>query len=619
MTRAQLNTNVNTYLPDNNTKQITPAMLRGVLKNMYTSDFNLKDDGSNATGIFNYITVTSTNISVTYPATMSIANYFLDVKAWYLTTIDGKSILVENGIYNFVKTTTGFTCKLNYASGTLRYLALDKTVLQLTGNETDPNFTSSVASHITASDTTRWGSGSGGGGSMTYPGAGIALSTGSAWGTSITNNSANWNTAYGWGNHASAGYVTGTPWTSMGYVTGTPWTSMGYLTSLTGAVLTDQTTGQTIGTTDHRLTKLWATDITCTNAITGSITGNAGGSSASCTGNAATATKSTNIAGGAGGSIPYQSSADNTSMLANGSVGQFLRSAGTTAAPVWSTPTFPNTATTGKVMVGNGTNWVESTPTFPNASATTGKVVKSDGTNWVASTETYAAPGTTGNVLTSDGTNWTSAAPQTASSSFWVLMPGTPTRTANTTFTITGDYSSLIAKGMVIKWTESSTVRVGMVSIPATYSNPNTTVTIIGDVMASIDGSSLKYATLGAEPYVIRFAVAGTILATATDVANAFYATQPERVIGADLQVGTAGTTNSTIIDININGTTAFTTKPTLATTVATSATPFTADNTISLALGDKVTIDIDAAQTTAAVDLYVQVYIYPTRYLSLN
>jgi hypothetical protein len=36
---------------------------------------------------------------------------------------------------------------------------------------------------------------------MTYPGAGIALSTGSAWDTSITNNSANWNTAFGWGDH----------------------------------------------------------------------------------------------------------------------------------------------------------------------------------------------------------------------------------------------------------------------------------------------------------------------------------------------------------------------------------------------------------------------------------
>lgn len=45
--------------------------------------------------------------------------------------------------------------------------------------------------------------------SMIYPDAGIPLSTGSAWGTSITNNSANWNTAYGWGNHASAGYVPG--------------------------------------------------------------------------------------------------------------------------------------------------------------------------------------------------------------------------------------------------------------------------------------------------------------------------------------------------------------------------------------------------------------------------
>ena len=35
-----------------------------------------------------------------------------------------------------------------------------------------------------------------GSGSMVYPSAGIAVSTGSAWGTSITNNSANWNTAY---------------------------------------------------------------------------------------------------------------------------------------------------------------------------------------------------------------------------------------------------------------------------------------------------------------------------------------------------------------------------------------------------------------------------------------
>jgi hypothetical protein len=46
-----------------------------------------------------------------------------------------------------------------------------------------------------------------GGEGMTYPTDGIALSTGAAWGTSIINNSANWNTAYGWGNHATAGYA----------------------------------------------------------------------------------------------------------------------------------------------------------------------------------------------------------------------------------------------------------------------------------------------------------------------------------------------------------------------------------------------------------------------------
>jgi hypothetical protein len=40
------------------------------------------------------------------------------------------------------------------------------------------------------------------GGGMVYPSAGIALSTGSSWGTSITDNSSNWNTAYGWGDHS---------------------------------------------------------------------------------------------------------------------------------------------------------------------------------------------------------------------------------------------------------------------------------------------------------------------------------------------------------------------------------------------------------------------------------
>lgn len=47
-----------------------------------------------------------------------------------------------------------------------------------------------------------------------------------------------------------------------------------YLSSTTG-ITVSQSVAQTIGSTGSRLTKLWATDITVTNAITGSITGNA--------------------------------------------------------------------------------------------------------------------------------------------------------------------------------------------------------------------------------------------------------------------------------------------------------------------------------------------------------
>lgn len=203
-------------------------------------------------------------------------------------------------------------------------------------------------------------------------------------------------------------------------------------------------------------------------------------------------------------------------------------------------------------------------------------------------------------------------------SAFWGSGLGTPTRTSGTTFTMTGDYTAIFAKGLIIKWTESSTVRVAMVSIPSTYGSPNTTVTIIGDTMTSIDAGSLKYCLSGVEVFMQRFAVAGNISAAGTDIANSFTAMEPYRVIGSDIYVGTAGTTGTMSVDLNKNGTTMFTTKPSLATTAAYSPTPFTADSGSSLALGDKVTLDIDTVHTTAAIDLYVQLYLVPTRYLNL-
>ncbi|MBU4162416.1 tail fiber domain-containing protein, partial [Patescibacteria group bacterium] len=78
--------------------------------------------------------------------------------------------------------------------------------------------------------------------SMVYPGAGIALSTGSAWDTSITNNSANWNTAYTdrlkW-DGGSAGLVAATGRTSL---------ELGSMSLLANTGSTTITTLGTIGT-----------------------------------------------------------------------------------------------------------------------------------------------------------------------------------------------------------------------------------------------------------------------------------------------------------------------------------------------------------------------------------
>ena len=59
-----------------------------------------------------------------------------------------------------------------------------------------------------------------------------------------------------------------------------------------------------------------------------------------------TATRATNIAGGLGGQIPYQSAVNTTALLANGTAGQVLTSAGTTLAPTWTTISAGSNAST---------------------------------------------------------------------------------------------------------------------------------------------------------------------------------------------------------------------------------------------------------------------------------
>ena len=71
------------------------------------------------------ITVTTSSISVTWPRNYSHSNYFLDIRAWTQEVINGKTVQVQNAIYNFTKTTSGFSLQLKNPQGYLTYFATD--------------------------------------------------------------------------------------------------------------------------------------------------------------------------------------------------------------------------------------------------------------------------------------------------------------------------------------------------------------------------------------------------------------------------------------------------------------------------------------------------------------
>jgi hypothetical protein len=87
------------------------------------------------------------------------------------------------------------------------------------------------------------------------------------------------------------------------------------------------------------------------------------------TGNAATATRATNLASGSAGSVPYQTAANTTAMLSAGTAGQFLKSNGA-AAPVWGAVNM-STDLTGTLPVDKG----------GTGAAILSGIVKANGTN----------------------------------------------------------------------------------------------------------------------------------------------------------------------------------------------------------------------------------------------
>lgn len=148
--------------------------------------------------------------------------------------------------------------------------------------------------------------------------------------------STDWNTFNGKG----AGTVTGASVVSANGFAGTVATStttpaITLSTSITG-VLQGNGTAISAATTTGSGSVVLATSPTLVTPALGTP---ASGVMTNVTGTASglTAGIATNIAGGLGGSIPYQTAVNTTAILANGSAGQFLASQGTTLAPHWIT------------------------------------------------------------------------------------------------------------------------------------------------------------------------------------------------------------------------------------------------------------------------------------------
>jgi hypothetical protein len=133
------------------------------------------------------------------------------------------------------------------------------------------------------------------------------------------------------------------------------------------------------------------------------------------------------------GGIVYSGASAFAVLSGTATAGQILRS-GSSAAPSWSTATYPSTATgTGKLLRADGTNWAASTATYPDTATGTGTILRADGTNWVATTATYPTTTTANQLLYSSATNTVGELTSANTSALVTNSTGVPSFTSGTT------------------------------------------------------------------------------------------------------------------------------------------------------------------------------------------
>ena len=177
------------------------------------------------------------------------------------------------------------------------------------------------------------------------------------------------------------------------------------------------------------------------------------------------------------GGIVYSASSA-LAILSGTSTASKMLLSGSTAAPTWSTSTIPTSsgATANKVLLSDGTNYVLSTPTFPNSSATLGKIIISDGTNWIASTPTFPNSFALGDMIYSSATNvMTSLSGNITAVKQYLSQTGTGTVSAAPTWaTISGSDIT----GAALTKTDDTNVTLTLGGTPTTSLLRTTSLTL---------------------------------------------------------------------------------------------------------------------------------------------
>lgn len=123
--------------------------------------------GTNILFYTNTIQVPTTEVSINWPEAFPSTDYFMYVRAWTEESFDGKTVQVQNGVYDVNKTTSGVSLKVKNANGYLTYYAADTTGLDFGNAITWEDTLTHIATkaelgefwlktEITEADTARW-------------------------------------------------------------------------------------------------------------------------------------------------------------------------------------------------------------------------------------------------------------------------------------------------------------------------------------------------------------------------------------------------------------------------------------------------------------------------------